>query len=169
MRSRLALSIPLFLATLVIPGTAWAQVASKDDPCYRKMNEQGLSAILTTTQWSGPTYSLGRSLLEIKYFAEGALLFVEINQSEDPDMPLEQRLTIRRQLKELKDCLPWLVALATRLDEELAKRGVSMIELDPEDPRDRKARAKALERERLEKEAAAAFEKLRVALRSIAK
>ena len=169
MRFGPAVTTLLFLATLAIPQAVQAQVASKDDPCYRKMNDQGLSSVLTTTQWSGPTYSLGRSLLEIQYFAEGALVFVESNQVEDPNMPIAMRVEIRRKLKDLKDCLPWLVALASRLADELEKRGVTMIELDPQDPRDRKARARALERERLEKEAAAVLEKLRVGLRAIAK
>ena len=169
MRFRPAFTTLLLLAALVLPESMRAQVASKDDPCFRKRNDQGLSPILTTTQWSGPTYSLSRSLMEVKYFAEGSLLFVELNQTEDPTMPLEQRLTIRRQLKDLKDCLPWLVALASRLSEELAKRGVGMIELDPADARDRKVKAKALERERLDKEAAASFETRRTRLRSIVK
>jgi hypothetical protein len=133
------------LVALGIPGAVQAQLVSPDDPCYKKLSALGLGRVVIEAKWS-ESEQLGWVLLGVRRFAESALLRAQRSQAQvAAGKPLSAGEL--SALKEINDCIPWLIALASRLDDELRKRGMNSIVASLEDQRRARAEEQARARE----------------------
>ena len=163
MRIRAALGWLGLLAVVGSPRPVAAQLVSSTEPCYVKLTQQGLWNYLELVQW-GSTPALETAQMRIREFAQEAAGRVAQARKEVAE---GKTLDAARMaaFKDLNDCYPWLIALASRLDNELKKRGVNMFMPVPGE----RGRQNPLERALVAREIAQALDDIAAGLKTILK
>lgn len=151
------------IAALGAPRPAAAQLVNSADPCYVKLTQQGLWNYFESVQW-GNTPGLETAQMRIREFAREAAGRVAQARKEVADGKTLDAARLAA-FKDLNDCYPWLIALASRLDNELKKRGVNIFAPVP----DERGRQNPLERALVAREIAQALDDIADGLKTILK
>jgi hypothetical protein len=163
MRIATAAKLLGLLAVLGAPRPGAAQLVNSNDPCYVKLTQQGLWNYFELVKWAD-TPALETAQLRILEFAQEAEGRVAQAQKE---LAEGKTLSAARMaaFADLNDCYPWLIALASRLDNELKKRGVSIFAPVPGE----RGRQNPLERALVARDIAQSLEQIAEGLKTIVK
>jgi hypothetical protein len=140
-----------------------AQLVNSADPCYVKLTQQGLWNYFESVQW-GSTPGLETAQMRIREFAQDAAGRVAQARKEVAEGKTLDAARLAA-FKDLNDCYPWLIALASRLDNELKKRGVNIFTPVPTE----RGRENPLQRALVARDIAQALEDIAEGLRAIVK
>lgn len=162
---RVAMATVLALCVLGSPQGASAQLVQDDDPCYQKLAQYDLDPFLLTYEWSN-TLHLAFAQHSLRIFALQSEEFVLAAKGEVAAGKTLGAADLAR-VKDLNDCLPWLLALSRTIDDELKKRNVNLIA--PKSDERNRGRAEAEERAKVAKEITNALDNAIAGLRQVLK